>query len=53
MILKYVKMEAEKHAKTTIKDVIIVVPNFWTIHQRNFFIEASKIAEMYVLSLIT
>ena len=53
MMLKYVKLEAEKAAKGQVKDVVFVIPNFWNIHQRNFLLQAAEIADMYVLSLIT
>ena len=41
MMLKYVKLAAEKAAKGTIKDVILIVPNHWTIHQRKFLTSAA------------
>jgi molecular chaperone DnaK (HSP70) len=53
MILKYVKTEAEKFAKITIKDVVLVLPNYWSIHQRNFLLQAAAIADIYVLSIVS
>jgi molecular chaperone DnaK (HSP70) len=41
MMLRYVKREAEKAAKGTIKDVVLVVPNHWNIHQRKFLVKAA------------
>jgi hypoxia up-regulated 1 len=52
MMIKYVKREAEKTVKGVIKDVVLVVPNHWNIHQRKFLTQAAELAELYVLSLI-
>lgn len=52
MMIKYVKREAEKAAKGTIKDVVLIVPNHWNIHQRKFLVKAAELADLYVLSLI-
>lgn len=53
MILKYVKTEAQKFAKTAIKDVVLILPNYWTIHQRNFLLQAASVADIYVLSIVS
>ena len=53
MMLKYVKMEADKFTKATIKDVVLILPNYWTVHQRNFLLQAASIAEISVLSIIS
>lgn len=52
MTMRYVKREAEKAAKGVIKDVVLVVPNHWNIHQRKFLAKAAELADLYVLSLI-
>lgn len=52
MMMRYVKREAEKAAKATIKDVVLVVPNHWNIHQRKFLAKAAELADLYVLTLI-
>lgn len=52
MTFKYVKLQAEKAAKGSIKDVVLIVPNHWNIHQRRFLVEAANLADLYVLSLI-
>jgi molecular chaperone DnaK (HSP70) len=52
MMIKYVKREAEKAAKGVVKDVVLVVPNHWNIHQRKFLVSAAELADLYVLSLI-
>lgn len=52
MMLKYVKLQAEKAAKGSLKDVILIVPNHWNIHQRQFLVHAAELADLYVLSLI-
>jgi molecular chaperone DnaK (HSP70) len=44
MIFRYVKADADKFAKTSIKDVVLILPNYYTIHQRNFFLQAAKVA---------
>ena len=52
MMLKYIKLEAQKQAKGTVKDVVLSVPAHWSLKQRKFLIDAATIADMYVLSLI-
>ena len=52
MILKYVKLEAEKFVKGPIKDAVLILPNFWTIHQRNFLVQAASVADLYIMSII-
>ena len=52
MMLKYVRLEAEKQAKGNLKDVVLTVPSHWTLKQRKFLIDAATLADMYVLSLI-
>jgi len=32
--------------------VILIVPNHWNIHQRQFLVHAAELADLYVLSLI-
>jgi len=44
MILRYVKADAEKFAKAPVKDVVLILPNYYTIHQRNFFLQAASVA---------
>jgi molecular chaperone DnaK (HSP70) len=53
MVLKYVKLEAEKFVKGSIKDAVLILPNYWTIHQRNFVLQAASVADIYVLSIIS
>lgn len=52
MMLKYIKLQAEKSAKSVLKDTILIVPNYWNIHQRNFLVTAAELAELYVISVI-
>lgn len=51
MMIKYIKLEAEK-AAGQIKDAVLIVPNHWSIHQRKFLIRAAQLADLHVLSLI-
>jgi molecular chaperone DnaK (HSP70) len=53
MIFRYVKADADKFAKASIKDVVLVLPNYYNIHQRNFFLQAAAVAEIDILSIIT
>jgi len=53
MILKYIKLEAEKYVKGSVKDAVLVLPNYWSIHQRNFILQAATVAEIYVLSIVS
>ena len=52
MMLKYVKLEAEKQTKGTLKDVVLTVPSYWNLKQRKFLVDAATLADLYVLSLI-
>ena len=52
MMLKYVKLEAQKQAKGNLRDVVLTVPSYWNLKQRKFLIDAANLADMYVLSLI-
>lgn len=53
MILKYVKLEAEKFVKGPIKDAVLILPNYWTIHQRRFILQAASVADIYVMSIVS
>lgn len=53
MLLKYSKQNAETQFKTSVKDVILTVPNYWNIRMRAFLIEAAQVADLYVLSVIS
>ena len=52
-MFKYIKLSAEKAAKSPVKDAVLTVPSFWTIHQRKFLVEASVLADLNVLALIS
>lgn len=52
MMIKHVKLEAEKQAKGPIKDVVLTVPSHWNLKQRKFLVEAASLADLYVLTLI-
>ena len=53
MLLKYSKHNAETQFKTSVKDVVLTVPNYWNIKMRAFLIEAAQVADLYVLSIIS
>ena len=53
MLLKYAKHNAESLSKTSVKDVVLTVPNYWNIKMRAFLIEAAQVADLYVLSIIS
>jgi hypoxia up-regulated 1 len=52
MMFRYIKNEAEKHIKGSIKDVVLTVPCHWNLKQRKFLVDAASLADLYVLSLI-
>ena len=53
MILKHVKMSAEKFGKIPIKDAVLSVPAHWNLKQREFILSAAEVADLYVLSMIS
>lgn len=37
----------------SIKDAVLVLPNYWSIHERNFLVQAASLADIYVLSIVS
>lgn len=52
MQLVNIKVQAEKMAEETVKDLILTVPVFWTEQERKALINAAELAGMKVSSLI-
>ena len=52
MQLVNIKVQAEKMADETVKDLILTVPVFWTEQERKALINAAELAGMKVTSLI-
>jgi hypoxia up-regulated 1 len=52
MQLVNIKLQAEKMADETVKDLILTVPVYWTEQERKALINAAELAGMKVSSLI-
>jgi len=52
MQLVNIKVQAEKMAEETVKDLILTVPVYWTEQERKALINAAELARMKVSSLI-
>jgi len=53
MILGQIKRIAEKATEKPCKDVVIAIPGWWTVAQRQALLDASKVAGLNALKLIS